>query len=189
MGSLLVLLWACMASGRIIVVLGCSLSLLEGRVHSAADAAGPDDTVVFTGGMGEAALAEWLFLNRFGGDPRARRVLEDASHTTKENAEFTARVLEGERERLDLVLVTDWFHRARAMALFRTFFPRAHLSFVGTRTWQVLPLKHIVWSMRECVALVKALVKGHVSAGLLSSEVVQTAVWLFGRLKLRLGLL
>jgi uncharacterized SAM-binding protein YcdF (DUF218 family) len=189
-GLLLVLLWGHAASARVIVVLGCSLSLLEGRVASAAASAGPGDVVVFAGGMGEAALAEWLFLNRFGGDPHVTRLLEDESHTTKENAEFTARLLEtrglGE-ERGELVVVTDWFHRARARALFRRYFPRARsLHFIGTRTWQVLPLKHIVWSVREGMALVKALVKGYLDPGVLFGEMIAAGSWLFSRLRLRL---
>jgi uncharacterized SAM-binding protein YcdF (DUF218 family) len=187
--ALVAFLWASVASGgRVIIVLGCTMSLLEGRVHSAADEAGPDDVVVFTGGMGEAALAEWLFLNRYDGNPRTQRVLEDASHTTRENAEFTAHVLQERGEDTkSIVLVTDWFHRARAMALFKTVFPRSRFVFVGTRTWQVLPLKHIIWSLRECMALVKALAKGHVTPRALFAEIVGTAAWLFERMRLRFG--
>ena len=187
---LVILFSAHATAGHVIVVLGCSLSLLEGRVQSAADAASPNDVIVFTGGMGEAALAEWLFLNRFGGDPCVTRLLEEDSKTTRENAEFSARLLHARgagEERDELLVVTDWFHRARAMGLFRQFFPRARsLHFLGTRTWQFLPLKHIVWSLREGMALIKALVKGHLSPGVLFGEMTAAAAWLFGRLKLRL---
>ncbi len=182
--------FACVES-RVLVVLGCSMSLLEGRVASAASVASPDDVVVFSGGFGEAELADWLFEHRYGGNPRTTRLLERNSRTTKENAELARQLLAGRgrgEENMDIVVVTDWFHRPRAMALFQTYFRSASsLRFLGTSSWQQLPLTHVLWCCREVGAMAKAIAAGHVDPFALFYEIVKAAKWLLHRLRLRVS--
>lgn len=75
--------------------------------------------ILFTGGRGEAGTVEgevgaaWA---RARGVPAAALVVEDQSHTTRENLEFASRLMR-ERGWSRCLLVTDPFHMPRARAL------------------------------------------------------------------------
>jgi hypothetical protein len=84
----------CFAMKCCFVVLGCSLSILEGRVVAASQAASSDDIVVFTGSFGEAELAKGVFLRNWGRAHVPLMLLDTNSTTTLENAVCTQRLLD-----------------------------------------------------------------------------------------------
>jgi uncharacterized SAM-binding protein YcdF (DUF218 family) len=140
-----------------IVVLGCrvmpsgrpSIALAE-RTRRAVELyhAGHAPKIVFTGGVGDAPIAEAeasAVIARELGVPESAIVIEGRSTSTEENARF-ARALVDAHEAL---LVTDAHHVWRAERVFARYFPRA--AGVGTVNPHVWP--RIRGSMREVVAL------------------------------------
>jgi uncharacterized SAM-binding protein YcdF (DUF218 family) len=81
--------------------------------------------IIVTGGLGllrkihysEAAEVKTLLL--LAGVPEADILLEDKSHNTHENAQFTRKLLNRHPELQSFVLVTSAFHMRRASACFR----------------------------------------------------------------------
>lgn len=145
-------------SPDLVVVCGGYFALLEYRVMKSVELNAP--FVVFTGGFGEAENAEQIFLRKGGS---SKVLLESNSTTTKENADFTVTTIlrnEEFRKRMkNITIVSDGFHGIRCLLLFQRAFPNSNLQFVAASN----PLYLIVfkWSLRECLALVKGLIKQH----------------------------
>jgi len=149
-----------------IVVLGATLGpgdtltpILEERVNAAAAlfAAGAARRIVTTGGVtGRATRAEADVLAEglvAAGVPRETIVVEDRARTTRDNAQFTAALLEpGAR----IWLVTQPFHAKRAERLF------AAAGFAA-RAWHIADSieyrdhrRATRWYLREYAAWLKA---------------------------------
>jgi uncharacterized SAM-binding protein YcdF (DUF218 family) len=62
-----------------------------------------------------------------GGVPADVIEIEDLSRNTKENAEFSSRVLKKEKVQR-AIIVTSWFHSRRALNSFRRFSPQIRFS-------------------------------------------------------------
>jgi uncharacterized SAM-binding protein YcdF (DUF218 family) len=140
-----------------IVVLGCrvlpsgrpSVALVV-RTRRAVELyhAGHAPTIVFTGGVGEAPIAEAeaaAAIARELGVPEAAIVIENRSTSTEENARFAAVLVDAK----DVLLVTDAHHVLRAERVFARYFGRARGA--GTVNPHVWP--RIRGSLREVVAL------------------------------------
>ena len=149
-----------------IVVLGCrvmpsgraSVALAE-RTRRAVELwhAGHAPTIVFTGGVGDAPIAEAeaaAAIARERGVPDSAIVIESRSTSTEENARFAAELvrdhappgLGGARR---VLLVTDAFHVLRAERVFARYF--GTVRGAGTINPHVWP--RIRGSLREVVAL------------------------------------
>lgn len=110
--------------------------------------------MIFSGGVvgkfsSEASVARDLAVR--AGVPPAACVLEEASHTTRENAEQTAALLRSRRID-EVVLVSDGYHLFRAGRLFAA---------QGIRTQPVASRRalttgdRVYWTMREALALLR----------------------------------
>jgi uncharacterized SAM-binding protein YcdF (DUF218 family) len=143
----------------VIVVLGTTKRLLEGRVRRAVALSRPESTVVFTGAFGEAQMANDMFEAKGGVCRQA--LLETESTTTRENALFS-RKLFGNLVPERLILVTDGFHSLRSLALFRRAF--SSCSSIRFASTDMRPLYlHLIWSGRELGGILKGLVLRHFS--------------------------
>ncbi len=158
-----------MTGPQVLVVLGARVeadgtpsATLRSRVEHAVTVwrSRPDAFVLFSGGVGtygasEASVARNLALAL--GVPPARCLLEEASHSTAQNALFSVRVL---RERFPrgahVTVVSDPYHLVRAAMLFR----RASGAEVDAspvldaprhRHWP----SRVAWALREVPALLK----------------------------------
>ncbi len=114
----------------VIVVLGARVlegGVASGPLRSRAERAvdlyrrGLADTLLFSGGVGdfppsEASLARDIAVSL--GVPSGACILEEESHSTAENARFSARIL-GERGVRKVLLVSDPYHLFRARQSFR----------------------------------------------------------------------
>jgi len=96
---------------------------LERRVEAAAELFHQrlSRLIIFSGGAFGALPAEAKVMQRLAQEldvPASACLLEDQSHTTEENARFTAELLRA-RGIQQVLLVTDGFHLLRAVRLFR----------------------------------------------------------------------
>ncbi len=80
---------------------------------------------IIVSGSGDADFIRQQLVR--AGVPRDAIALEDRSRTTKENAEFTTRMLQ-ERGVRRAIIVTSWFHSRRALSSFRSFGPKIQFS-------------------------------------------------------------
>ena len=110
--------------------------------------------VIFSGGFAgrfssEASVGRDLALKH--GVPEAACLLEEGSHTTRQNAEHTAPLLKA-RGIDEVVLVSDGYHLLRASLLFAQ---------LGIRTQPVASLRELsatdrlYWTLREVAALLR----------------------------------
>jgi uncharacterized SAM-binding protein YcdF (DUF218 family) len=140
-----------------IVVLGCrvmpsgrpSVALAE-RTRRAIELfhAGHAPRIVFTGGIGDAPVAEAeaaAAIAREHGVPDDAIVIESRSTSTEENARFARELVDAKT----VLLVTDAHHVLRAERVFARYFERVRGA--GTTNPHVWP--RIRGSMREVVAL------------------------------------
>ncbi len=116
--------------------------------------------VVFSGGVGdfgpsEASVARDVVVAQ--GVPAAACVLEEASHSTRENARLTARVLR-ERGLHRVLLVSDPYHLARARWLFERegFDVSTSPTILAPR--HRAPLERAWWALREVASFAKDVV-------------------------------
>jgi uncharacterized SAM-binding protein YcdF (DUF218 family) len=111
--------------GEVIVVLGGESA---GRAQEALELfkAGAARSVIVSGDGVDNPIQERLVR---GGVPRDAIVLEAKSRNTKENAEFTTRLLK-QRGVHHAIIVTSWFHSRRAMNCFYSFAPEIQFSSV-----------------------------------------------------------
>lgn len=153
----------------VVVVLGARVEpdgtaspVLAARVQHAVKVLRQRDVLLFSGGIGthgasEASVARDLAV-QLGVEPE-RCLLEEESHSTFQNAEFSIRLLQ-ERfpEGFNVVLVSDPYHLPRARRLFERFTGR----HVSTRPVLNAPRhlafpERIGWTLREVPALAKDL--------------------------------
>jgi uncharacterized SAM-binding protein YcdF (DUF218 family) len=147
-----------------IVVLGCRVFpdgqpsvALARRVQKAAElwAAGRAETIVLTGGRGDAGVVEAEVAAAVAeslGVPRSALVLETRSTSTDENARFAAEAIAGRR----VVVVTDAYHVLRSERVFARHFEEVHVvGTVSPRWWA-----RTQGALREVVALVGYAVRG-----------------------------
>ncbi len=80
---------------------------------------------IIVSGSGDADFIRQQLVR--AGVPRDAIALEDRSRTTKENAEFTTRMLQA-RCVQRAIIVTSWFHSRRALSSFRSFGPKIQFS-------------------------------------------------------------
>ena len=80
---------------------------------------------IIVSGSGDADFIRQQLVR--AGVPQEAIELEDRSRTTKENAEFTARMLQ-ERGVRRAIIVTSWFHSRRALNSFLSFAPEIQFS-------------------------------------------------------------
>lgn len=154
---MLIVVFVCCARS-VFVVLGCEMSLLDGRVDASLQHANSSSVVVFSGGGGESLHARDRFVRRWRLPVLPTLLVENKSRTTLENVMCTKKLLEKHQINGDrVVVVTDVWHSFRALALFRKHFSR--VDFVGTNVWSPIPLTHVIWTFREIGAIAKAIVK------------------------------
>ncbi len=140
-----------------IVVLGCRVfpdgrpsRALAARVGTAVELyrEGRADRVVFTGGVGEAGIAEAevaATLAESLGVPRDDLVLEARSTSTEQNARFAAQMIEGRR----VLIVTDAYHVFRSELVFERYFDEVHgVGTLNPRWWP-----RVKGAVREVAAL------------------------------------
>jgi uncharacterized SAM-binding protein YcdF (DUF218 family) len=92
---------------------------------------------VFISGYGDCAEVRRYLLGK--GVPAAAIQTECASHTTRENAQFTIPLLRRSGAKR-VILVTSWFHSRRALHCFQHYAPG--IQFVSLPTWRDLPQGH-----------------------------------------------
>ncbi len=111
----------------------------------------------FSGGIGdfepsEASVAAKVAIA--AGVPQERCVLEEKSHSTRENARFTAELLRA-RGITEVIVVSDPYHLFRARWLFEreglTVTTSPALNAERHRSWAL----RATWTLRELVSLVK----------------------------------
>lgn len=119
--------------------------------------------LVFSGGVGrhgraEAEVARDLAVSL--GAPAALCLVETDSHSTRENARFTMRLLRQRfgGERLGVVLVSDPYHLLRAGLLFEREGAVVGSSPVLDAPRHVDPLARLGWTVREVPATLKDVV-------------------------------
>lgn len=126
---------------------------LERRVEAAAELFNKRlaPLIIFSGGTfgshpAEAKVMQQLALGL--GVPASACLLEDQSHTTKENARFTAEILKA-RGIQQVLLVTDGFHLLRSVRLFR----RQGVATLPVASKRVLsPGQRVRAAVREAIA-------------------------------------
>ena len=91
---------------------------------------------IIVSGDGDAYVVAQLLVQ--GGVPSQAIELESRSRNTKENAEFTVRLLKKEGIRR-AIIVTSWFHSRRALNSFCFFAPEIQFSSLPTRQSQAWP--------------------------------------------------
>jgi uncharacterized SAM-binding protein YcdF (DUF218 family) len=99
-------------------------------------------------GEGDDEINRQLLLK--AGIPSTVIQVEGKSTTTRENAEFTIRLLRAEKIH-SAILVTSWYHSRRALKTFEYFAPDikfysrpSYFSFTGNN-WSRLTTKHVYW--------------------------------------------
>jgi uncharacterized SAM-binding protein YcdF (DUF218 family) len=80
---------------------------------------------IIVSGSGDADFIRQQLVR--AGAPRDAIELEDQSRTTKDNAEFTTRMLQASCVQR-AIIVTSWFHSRRALSSFRSFAPEIQFS-------------------------------------------------------------
>jgi uncharacterized SAM-binding protein YcdF (DUF218 family) len=117
-------------AAAVVVVLGAKVMpdgraspALERRVEAAAELFNQRlaPLIIFSGGAFGALPSEAKVMQQLAlglGVPASACLLEDQSHTTKENARFTAEILRA-RGIQQVLLVTDNFHLLRSVRLFK----------------------------------------------------------------------
>ncbi len=75
---------------------------------------------VIISGMGDGEASRRRLLE--AGVPAAAITLENQSRTTKENAQFTVKMLRDQKVKR-VIVVTSWYHSRRALACFRHYAP------------------------------------------------------------------
>jgi uncharacterized SAM-binding protein YcdF (DUF218 family) len=75
---------------------------------------------IIISGLGDSEINERALLK--SGVPRSAIEIEGESRTTKENAEFTIRLLRREHVQ-NVILVTSWYHSRRALRCFEHYAP------------------------------------------------------------------
>jgi uncharacterized SAM-binding protein YcdF (DUF218 family) len=76
--------------------------------------------LIICSGLGDAHAHKAHLVN--AGIPAAAVLLENKSHTTRENAEFTIALLQA-RHITNAIIVTSWYHSRRALACFEHYAP------------------------------------------------------------------
>lgn len=145
-----------------LVVLGCQVRgstpslLLYYRIEAAADymKAHPETVAVLSGGQGPGeriSEAQCMYegLVRRGIDP-SRLYLEDASTVTKENLEFSTRLMEREGLQGPVCIVSNSFHVYRAMEMAKDQGIDAE-ALSARSAWYSVP----TYVLREALALIK----------------------------------
>ena len=111
--------------------------------------------LIFSGGVGHHAPSEaevgFAIARALGGPPEAC-LLESASHSTFENARFTARLLR-ERGVREALVVSDSYHLFRARQYFRRERIDARPSPVPRHEHVLTFLERAFWTLREVAAL------------------------------------
>ena len=104
--------------------------------------------VVIVSGFGDDEINRRLLLQN--GVPAAAIQVEGKSKTTRENAEFTRKLLQAEKMHR-IILVTSWYHSRRALACFRHFAPElkfysrpSYFAF-ARKDWTRIITKHVYW--------------------------------------------
>ena len=135
---------------------GRAAPALQYRAQKAAELylGGRAPLIIFSGGSSgalpsEASIARDLAVA--AGVPASACLVEDQSHSTKENAELTLPLLEG-RGITDVLLVSDGYHLLRAQAQFARLGVIAHPvpsgRRLGTADW-------LTQTLREALALLR----------------------------------
>jgi uncharacterized SAM-binding protein YcdF (DUF218 family) len=102
----------------VMVVLGGGL---HERPERAAELFKADDAPrIIVSGLGDDEINRRLLVN--AGVPAKLIQVEAKSHTTKENAEFTIKLLREQKVKR-VIIVTSWYHSRRALATFEHFAP------------------------------------------------------------------
>ena len=78
---------------------------------------------IIVSGRGDCEINQQLLIE--GGVPARAIELETQSRTTRENAQFTVRMLRAQKAGR-VILVTSWYHSRRALACFRHYAPEIH---------------------------------------------------------------
>lgn len=110
--------------------------------------------LVFSGGVGDFGASEAAVSRRVAvslGVPEADCLLEEASHSTAQNAAFTA-VLLREQSLRSIIVVTDPYHLPRALRLFEREGVRASGSPVVLAPRHRDALLRTWWTLREVAA-------------------------------------
>jgi uncharacterized SAM-binding protein YcdF (DUF218 family) len=110
--------------------------------------------VVFSGGVGRGLPSEARVASELAialGVPREACVLEEASHSTWDNAHLTAPLLAA-RGIDEVLLVSDGYHLLRAQKSFAAAGIRARVVSSGRPLTRAA---HFYWTVREAVALLK----------------------------------
>lgn len=154
------------AVSDVIVVLGARVQpdgspspTLKARAEHAAKLfkRGLAPTLIFSGGVGdfgnsEASVARDVVV-KLGVPPEAC-LLEEDSHSTKQNAQFTARLMR-ERALKSVIVVTDPSHLPRAKRLFSDEQLTVTGSPVMNAPRHVEPSERLYWTLREVAASLK----------------------------------
>jgi uncharacterized SAM-binding protein YcdF (DUF218 family) len=120
--------------GEVIIVLGGeSVDRANQALELFREGAAPG--IIVSGDGNDSLIVRQLVL---GGVPPKVIELESRSRNTKENAEFTVRLLKKEGVR-QAIIVTSWFHSRRALNSFCFFAPEIQFSSVPTRRNQAWP--------------------------------------------------
>jgi len=99
-------------------------------------------------GEGDDEINRQLLLQ--AGIPAAAIQVEGKSTTTRENAEFTIKLLRAEKVQ-SAILVTSWYHSRRALKTFEHFAPeikfysRPSYFAYADKNWSRLTTKHVYW--------------------------------------------
>jgi uncharacterized SAM-binding protein YcdF (DUF218 family) len=106
------------ANAEVIVLLGGgSHERYERVVKLFKDRAAPR---IIVSGYGDCEINRFLLVN--AGVPAKAIQLENKSRTTRENAQFTIKLLR-EQQVKRVIIVTSWYHSRRALACFRHYAP------------------------------------------------------------------
>jgi uncharacterized SAM-binding protein YcdF (DUF218 family) len=105
--------------------------------------------IILTGSGDNDFIRRRLLLS---GVPEEAILVENLSGSTKENAEFTARLLREQGIR-NVILVTSWYHSRRALRAFRHFAPEAEFHSMPAYHGQSMATKpalaEMVWIYQE----------------------------------------
>jgi uncharacterized SAM-binding protein YcdF (DUF218 family) len=106
------------ANAEVIVLLGGgSHERFECVVKLFKDRAAPR---IIVSGYGDCEINRFLLVN--AGVPAQAIQLENKSRTTRENAQFTIKLLREQKVKR-VIIVTSWYHSRRALACFRHYAP------------------------------------------------------------------
>lgn len=110
--------------------------------------------LVFSGGVGDSGASEASVARDVAialGVPADACLLEEDSHSTAQNAAFTANLLRRERLR-SIIIVTDPSHLPRARRLFEARALTVTGSPVLNAPRHVAPAERVYWTLREVAA-------------------------------------